>query len=204
MHSPPPTVVVLAAGRGCRFRGPGHKLQEPFNGSTVLGSTVQHALASGLPVLLVTTRPLAAQARRWLPGADIVVLDDEQAARGVGRSIAAGVAERGASRGWLILPGDMPLVRPATLRAVAQALGEQPVVFAQHHGRRGHPVAFAGELYSELAVLSGDEGARRIVARYPSLGLEVDDPGVLLDIDTVDDLEGLRRQLHAVGDDATA
>jgi molybdenum cofactor cytidylyltransferase len=43
-----------------------------------------------------------------------------------------------------------------------------------------------------LALLSGDEGARRLVARYPAFGVEVDDPGVLIDVDTEDDLERLR------------
>jgi molybdenum cofactor cytidylyltransferase len=56
-------------------------------------------------------------------------------------------------------------------------------------------VAFSGELFSELATLSGDEGARRLIARYPSAAVEVDDPGVLLDLDTQDDLERLR-QVH--------
>jgi molybdenum cofactor cytidylyltransferase len=56
-------------------------------------------------------------------------------------------------------------------------------------------VGFAAELYSELAVLSGDDGARRVVSRYPALGLELDDPGVLVDIDTEEDLEQLREAL---------
>jgi molybdenum cofactor cytidylyltransferase len=94
--------------------------------------------------------------------------------------------------GWLILPGDMPLVRPETLRAVSRELGHHPVVYAQHKGRRGHPVGFSSELYSELARLSGDEGARRLVARYPAFGVEVDDPGVLVDVDTQADLATVR------------
>jgi molybdenum cofactor cytidylyltransferase len=44
--------------------------------------------------------------------------------------------------------------------AVGNALQHHPVTYAQHRGRRGHPVGFAAELYSELATLSGDEGAR--------------------------------------------
>ena len=111
----------------------------------------------------------------------------------MGHSIAAGVAERSGATGWLVLPGDMPLVRPASLLAVAGALEQFPVAYAQHRGRRGHPVGFAAELYSELILLRGDEGARRIVARYPAQGVELDDPGVLLDVDTEADLEALRR-----------
>ena len=62
----------------------------------------------------------------------------------------------------------MPLVQPATLLAVARALDHHAVAYAQYRGRRGHPVGFAAELYSELTELSGDEGARRIIARYPA------------------------------------
>ena len=54
------------------------------------------------------------------------------------------------------------------------------------------PVGFAAELYFELMMLSGDEGARRIIARYPAVGVDVDDPGVLLDLDTEADLVAMR------------
>ena len=89
----------------------------------------------------------------------------------------------------------MPRVRPGTITAVAGALDGHAVAFAQHHGRRGHPVGFGAELYSELTALSGDEGARRLVARYPAFGVEVDDPGVLIDVDTEADL-ALVRSAH--------
>jgi molybdenum cofactor cytidylyltransferase len=84
------------------------------------------------------------------------------------------------------------MVQPQTLQAVARGLSDHLVVFAQHHGRRGHPVAFSAELFSELVQLAGDEGARRVLARYPSHGIELPDPGILVDVDTVEDLEQLR------------
>jgi len=76
--------------------------------------------------------------------------------------------------------------------AVARLLDDHAVVYAQHRGKRGHPVGFAPELYSELLALSGDEGARRLVARYPAFGVELDDPGILVDIDTEEDLVSAR------------
>jgi molybdenum cofactor cytidylyltransferase len=192
-----PVVVVLAAGKGSRFDGTEHKLAQPLGGATVLGETLAHALASGLPVVVVTTDPLAQAARLSVAARDVVVLPEVgtagQTALGMGYSIAAGVAARPDASGWVILPGDMPRVQPATIRAVASELDQHPVVYAQYKGRRGHPVAFAAELYSELALLSGDEGARRLIARYPALGLEIDDAGVLLDVDTQADLELVRR-----------
>lgn len=187
-----PSIIVLAAGSGSRFGGPLHKLQQPFGDSTVLGATVRHAVQTQLPVLVVTTAPLAPLLMRQLASRDILTLSQREATRGMGASIAAGIAERSGAPGWLLLPGDMPLVQPASLLAVASALEHHAVVYAQHKGWRGHPVAFAAELYSELIQLSGDEGARRVISRYPSWGEELPDRGVLLDIDTPADLAALR------------
>jgi molybdenum cofactor cytidylyltransferase len=162
----------------------------------VLGQTIAHAIESRLPVIVVTTDKLVAEAARWVARRDLVVLPEVGSAGGgslgMGYSIAAGVAARPQAAGWLVLPGDMPLVMPSTLVAVAAALAQQPVVYAQYLGRRGHPVGFSAELYSELVQLRGDEGARRVSARYPSIGLELGDPGVLFDIDTAADLAALR------------
>lgn len=199
-------VIVLAAGRGKRFaddakaqREPQarHKLAQPFGASTVLGTTIDCALASRLPVIVVTTAELQSEATQRVASRDIVLLPpvdgrDAGAPLGMGYSIAAGVAARPNARGWLVLPGDMPLVRPPTLTALANELPKHTIVYAQHQGRRGHPVGFAAELYSELATLSGDEGARRLLGRYPAHALECGDAGVVFDIDTRADLEAAR------------
>jgi molybdenum cofactor cytidylyltransferase len=193
-----PALIVLAAGKGSRFSGAEHKLAQPLGPSTVLGSTLRHAIETHLPVVVVTTEPLADLARRSVAARDVVVLPEvgsagSSATLGMGHSIAAGVSARPDARGWLILPGDMPLVRPASMLAVARQLEHHPVVYAQHKGRRGHPVAFSAELYSELVTLTGDEGARRLIARYPAIGVELDDAGVLVDVDTQADLDDVRR-----------
>lgn len=193
---PLPVIVVLAAGRGSRFAGQNHKLVQSLGSISVLGQTIGHAIESRLPVVVVTTQPLAAEATRWVARRDVVVLPEVGSPGGgplgMGFSIAAGVAARSDGGGWLVLPGDMPLVRPSSLVRVAQGLAQHAVVFAQHRGRRGHPVGFGAELFSELVQLTGDEGARRLMARYPSHGIELDDPGVLVDVDTLDDLAVVR------------
>jgi len=193
--NPPTTVIVLAAGVASRFIGAGHKLAQPLDddgdAGAVLSVTLRNAIASRLPVLVVTTAELAPLARHQVAARDVMILPPLRI-RGMGDSIAAGVAARADSAGWLVLPGDMPRVRPTTLQQVAQALQTHAVAYAQHRGRRGHPVGFAAELFSELVALTGDEGARRLVARYPAQAVDVDDPGVLIDIDTVQDLAALR------------
>jgi molybdenum cofactor cytidylyltransferase len=200
-----PTVIVLAAGLGSRYTGAGHKLEQLLadeasgDAAAVMSLTLRHALASGLPVLVVTTSELAPLAHEDVAARDVLVVPKAAPVRGrgMGDSIAAGVAARSGSPGWLLLPADMPRVKPSTLQAVAQSLSSHSVAFAQHQGRRGHPVGFSAEMYSELSALTGDEGARRLVARYPSFAVEVDDPGVLIDIDTRKDLE-----VQRAGDDS--
>ena len=198
-----PVLIVLAAGKGSRFLGTEHKLAQSLAGSTVLGNTLRHAIASHLQVVVVTTAALAGLARCTVASRDVVVLPEVgapgQDRLGMGYSIGAGVAARPDAGGWLILPGDMPQVQPATLQAVARQLAQHAVVYPQYRGRRGHPVGFSSELYSELVALNGDEGARRLIARYPALGLDVDDAGVLVDVDTQADLDGVRRVGTTVG-----
>jgi molybdenum cofactor cytidylyltransferase len=191
------TVVVLAAGRSERFGAGRHKLAQPLGASSVLAQTLARAIASHLRTVVVTTEAFVDVARSSVAARDVVVLpdlaSDGSASLGMGTSIAAGVRASADSAGWLVLPGDMPLVQSATLLAVARALDHHAVAYAQHGGRRGHPVGFAAELYPELTELSGDEGARRIIARYPAFAVDLDDPGILVDIDTEDDLDALRR-----------
>ena len=191
-----PAVVVLAAGAGSRYHGTRHKLSEQLGGDSVLVRTLRNAIASEMSVVLVISEALIAEARGLVAPADMVVVDPRsQTSWGMGDSIAAGVSIHASATGWLVLPADMPLVRPGSLRAVAAALDQQPIAFAQHRGRRGHPVGFGAELFSELVMLKGDEGARRLLARYPTAAVELDDPGVLFDIDTIDDLVVAQRRI---------
>ena len=194
-----PAVIVVAAGKGTRFADANHKLAQSLGAYSVLGTTLRHAIASELPVVVVTTEALSELAKRTVAARDVVIVPEVGtpgcANLGMGYSIAMGVTARANAAGWLILPGDMPLVQPSSIAAVARQLNQHPVVCAHYKGRRGHPVGFGAELYSELAMLTGDDGARRLVSRYPSLGLELDDPGVLVDVDTEGDLDQLRQTL---------
>lgn len=167
----PPVVLVLASGRGDRFAASGgtmHKLAAPLAGTPVLEHTLEAVRKSGLPWHL------------------------ERAAHpGMGDTIAAAVRathEMAAGAGWLILPGDLPLVRAATLRAIAAALIGCDVVVPVFQGRRGHPVGFSARCGDALAGLSDDVGARGVVERFGATLLEVDDEGCVMDVDTRDAL----------------
>lgn len=170
-------VLVLASGRGERFAASGGrlpKLQALLGGRPMLERTLDAVRQSGLPWHL-----------------------EAGGHPGMGDSIAAAVRATRAAPGWLVLPGDLPLVQPATLRAVAQALAGRQAVVPVHGGRRGHPVGFGAACGEALAALSGPAGAARVLQALEVLELPVDDAGCRVDIDTLADLAEAERQLQA-------
>lgn len=163
-----PMVIVLASGRGERFAASGgtvHKLQAPLGDKTVLQHTLDAVRASGLPYHL-----------------------EQGAHAGMGDSIAAAVRATQDAAGWLILPADLPLVRPDTLRQVAEASAQHAVVRPVYQGRHGHPVRFARSCLPALLDLKGNQGAAPIVRAHGAMELIVEDAGCVTDIDTVQDL----------------
>ena len=95
--------------------------------------------------------------------------------------------------GVLVHLADHPLVQATTFRAVAEKyeLTRAPILIARHRGRRGHPVLFAKGVFSELLAAPEGEGARFVVNADPArvVYVEVEDPGVTLDLDTPEDLK---------------
>ena len=176
-----PTVLVLASGRGERFTASGghtHKLQALLAGKPVLQHTLDAVMASGLPWHL-----------------------EDAGHPGMGDSIAAAVRATPDAAGWLVLPADLPLVRSDTLRAVADALGPHAVVMASYQGQRGHPVGFSAACRDQLLALKGNQGAAPVVRAQAAMNsvavLELDDIGVVTDIDTMDDLARAEKLLAA-------
>ena len=130
-----PTVLILAAGRGERFRAAGgtDKLQEMLLGQRVRDWVVQAARDSGMPWHVVEA---AHTAHISNPG--------------MGDSIACGVAATADAAGWLILPADLPLIQASSLLAVARMLQNHTVVVPFFAGQRGHPVGFGPRARDEL------------------------------------------------------
>lgn len=175
-------VLVLAAGRSSRF-GADKRYALLESGRCVWEVTVAQVVSAGLQPRLVLPPgdPLLTQ-----PGA----LAAPHCGQGMGHSIADAVAQMGAVPACMILPVDMPFIAADTLRAVANTLKTHTIAVPILGRRRGHPVGFGSELFTELQSLQGDVGARAILARHAMLVAEVPvtDPGILLDIDTPDDL----------------
>lgn len=188
-----PLGLLLAAGSGTRFGG--GKLVHPFGlAGEPLAVVAYRNLLAVLPRVVVVVRAGDAPVRAAFEqvGAEIAVCTD--AAEGMGRSLACGARHAPDAAGWIVALGDMPLLRAATIRAIADALATgASVAIPVHAGRRGHPVGFAAHHGPALQALTGDEGARSIVARHREAVREiaVDDAGIHADVDTREDARQL-------------
>lgn len=177
--------ILLAAGRGSRFGV--NKLLHPLADSVPMAVAAARNLQAALSDVLAVVNDADPVLKALLEAAGLRVSVCPKARAGMGASLAWGVAQTDAADGWLIALADMPWIRPATLRAVAQAVtGPSAIAAPTYHGQRGHPVAFGSQHGPGLIALSGDEGARQILRRHAEdlILLPVDDVGVLRDIDT--------------------
>ncbi|MGF1548127.1 MAG: NTP transferase domain-containing protein [Thiotrichales bacterium] len=186
--------VLLAAGASSRF-GDAKLLQRLPEGELVAVASVR-GLREALPDSLVVTRIDALELARALHDLGLTIILSAVAAKGMGHSLACGVRSSANAQGWVVALADMPLLRSETVAAVAAHLRQgASIVAPTYRGQRGHPVGFDRRFFHSLTALEGDVGARHLLQRHArDLTLvEIDDPGILRDIDVPADLSGTAR-----------
>ncbi|MCD8351773.1 MAG: putative selenium-dependent hydroxylase accessory protein YqeC [Planctomycetaceae bacterium] len=201
--------LVLAAGGGTRLGG--GKLLLPWRGRPLLAHALEALLASGVvnsPTLVLghDAAAVAEAVRREFPDNNgITTLVNSDWAEGQSTSLRAGVRSIRESHpdaaAVMVALGDQPMVLPATLRRLAlahcravRADPTHPATAPRYRGRRGNPVILSPRLFDAVESVSGDKGARGILAELGDrvLLVDVDDPGVVGDIDTPEAYEALR------------
>ena len=186
-----PVGILLAAGRGSRFdpTGTQNKLLARLpDGAAVVEASARNLLAVLPRVIAVVPAEGEVAAILRSLGCDVTVCAD--AGQGMAASLVHALRHSlPAAQSWVVALGDMPFVRPATIRALCDALGGGAGIAAPAmQGRRGNPVGFDGSYLQELLALEGDQGARRVLMAHPVTQVEVNDPGIFDDIDSAEDL----------------
>lgn len=181
--------ILLAAGAGKRFGS--SKLLHPLPDGVPLGVASANALVQAVPNTLAVVRPGDRHLIEAFSAIGMRIVENPLASHGMGTSLAAGVSAAREAGGWLIALADMPWVRPATIRLLADRLQDgasmvAPVV----GGKRGHPVGFSRRWGDRLRALDGDGGARSLLAEHVDQLILVSTPdtAVLEDVDHPDDL----------------
>lgn len=192
--------ILLAAGFSRRF-GAEDKLLQTLPDGRIMAVAAAQNMLSALPnciaVVRDTNKPLANMLREV--GCQVVLCDANatemaQSLTTAVHAILALPAEKITQTGCIIALADMPFIQPNTIRSVASTLQTAGhIVMPSYQGRRGHPVGFSADYYSELLQVTGDEGARAVVQRHQDRITLVarDDVGILQDIDTQAALKAL-------------
>lgn len=192
--------ILLAAGSGRRFGS--NKLLAPMADGTPLAVAAASRLIAAVPECIAVVRPGDAALATLLAGKGLRIVECAAAEQGMGHSLAAGVAAASTADAWLIALADMPSIRISTIAGLRTQLHEGSELVAPFHaGRRGHPVGFAAGFGAALQALGGDAGARDLLVRHASslTRLDVDDPGILVDVDTPGDLAVRLTEQSAAG-----
>ena len=193
--------ILLAAGRGSRFGG--DKLVAPLRTAArgvpagiPLGVAAARNLVAALPESVAVVRPGDAALSRLLVTTGVRVVECASADDGMGASLACGVAAAADADAWVVALADMPWIDPATIVKVADALrAGANIAVPVLRGQRGHPVGFSRRHYAALAALTGDEGARNVMASNAAdvVPIDIADTGILVDVDRPQDLRRSNR-----------
>jgi len=181
--------VVLAAGLSRRM-GDRNKLLAAIDGVPMLRRVVTTALASRVGSVVVVTGHEPEAVAGCLQGLPIRIVHNPDFAEGLSRSLAVGLAAVPQScPGALICLGDMPRVPAAVLDALIAAFDPEAgrsICVPMVGTKRGNPVLWARCYFAEMQALSGDTGARSLLARHADAvhPVQVGHVGVLLDVDT--------------------
>ncbi len=182
--------IILAAGRSSRMDA--HKLLLPLAGRPLIAHSVSAACASqARPVLLMLGRSAAEVEAALKPGPYSAVVNPRYT-EGMGTTLALAISCLSADViGAIILLGDQPLMTTAAIDAVLSAARQNSdrIVMGQYANEASHPVYLPRRVFGHVAALTGDTGARSIIAaeRHAIITVPIADPFAAFDVDTPDE-----------------
>lgn len=190
--------IVLAAGQSRRM-GRDNKLLAVIDGKAMVARVVDAVLASPARPVVVVLGHQAEMVRAVLSGRDVTFVVNPDYAEGLSTSLRTGIAALPPDAdGALVCLGDMPNVKPEHVDRLIAAFNPtegRAICVPTKDGKRGNPVLWAARFFPEMKTVAGDVGAKHLIGEHADLvrDVPIDDPGVLLDIDTPQALAALRQ-----------
>ena len=186
--------VVLAAGASSRMGKPKQIL--PLDGVPMLERVLEVLRRTSVGRVVVVLGANAAAVRKGVKFTDELVVFNPRFAEGMSSSLRLGLRHVGKeAEAVVVVLGDQPFVEPLTIDKLVAAYWKSraPIVVPTHRGERGNPVLFERSVFPQIATIRGDKGAKSVVQENARnvLEVEVPDSGVLVDLDTPSDLDGV-------------
>jgi molybdenum cofactor cytidylyltransferase len=190
--------VVLAAGSSSRM-GEAKQLL-PLADSTVLERTLQNLNAAKVEEIVLILGSSAETIRQRIsdsPMKNLRIVVNHKYGQGMATSLRTGLAALSENTdAALIVLADQPFIRPETVDRIIDQYrqSDAQIVIPIFQGSRGNPVLLDRSVFDEVMALQGDIGCRAIFGNHLDgiVKAEVDDIGILLDIDSKEDYERLR------------
>ncbi|GAC1343664.1 MAG: molybdopterin-binding/glycosyltransferase family 2 protein [Acetobacteraceae bacterium] len=200
--------VVLAAGRSSRMAPHNKLLLADRSGKTMVARVVDNLLSSAARPVIVVTGHRGDEVARALAGRPVMVVEAADHAAGLSASLRAGIAAvPPEAAGAVVCLGDMPLVTGRMIDRLIEAYDPDEgrcIVAPVSGGTLGNPVLWDRRFFGEMAALSGDAGARKLLDLHGEHLATVDlgSDAVLRDFDTVESLATLPEALRPAVTDA--
>jgi len=197
-HQPAVPAILLAAGQSSRM-GATNKLLAQIEGLSMIRLVAESILASKAGPVIVVTGHEMERVRAELNGCDVTFVHNSDYRDGLSSSLRTGIhALPEGVEGVLVCLGDMPHVAATHIDKLVAAFDPiegRAICVPTNNGKRGNPVIWDARFFSEMATVSGDVGARHLIGEHSELVCEVEirDGGVLVDIDTPQALNAVRR-----------
>ncbi|MGC2409662.1 MAG: nucleotidyltransferase family protein [Methyloceanibacter sp.] len=194
--------VVLAAGRSSRM-APLNKLLEKIGVEPIVRRVAAVALASGAHPIIVVTGHEASRVTEALKGLEVTTVRNSSYSKGLSTSLRAGLGALPAGiDGAFVCLGDMPEVEGPVLGALMAAFaanGPRAICVPVRNGRRGNPVLWGASHFAEIVDISGDNGAKPVIARHEDCVIEVQvlSDSIFADVDAPQDLIRLKTKFGA-------
>jgi len=184
--------VVPAAGLSSRMGD--FKPFLPLDGQSVIARVADLLVSSGVDPVIVVTGKRGDEVGAVAEKGGAVAVHNPDFERGMFSSILAGVAALpGDVDAFFLLPADLPLVRPETIRRLMDAHdpGRPGIVYPNFLGERGHPPLISRQLLPAIMEHDGTGGLRTVLERHEveARNVAVADQGVLFDLDRPGDYE---------------
>mgnify|MGYP002014153678 CR=1 FL=1 len=195
--------IVLAAGKSERMGS--SKALLPIFGTTFLKHILNQIQSSRLFETKVVLGHQSNEILKRLPEISSVVVINEEYEKGQLSSLQKAILAiyDGPSEGLMLFLVDHPLVQLELINGMVRAFsnGKSPIVIPSFEGKRGHPVIFPRELFSDLLAAPQNQGAVGVVREHSKkiLHLEWKSEVILADVDTPQDYSRFVQQRTSRG-----